>query len=118
MKTACKFWSYCTPQWVIHFMRKSKTVCIFSMPADTLCFEMALPYEQAAELAGPGDALDPSLRKSMESFGCIGCGKCDGSSIVRVEGFALCPREPWARRLAFNVDSPAQIDAIASLMGI
>ena len=116
LKTTCKFWSYCTPQWVIHFMRKSKTMCIFSIPADTICFEMALPYEQTAELAGLGDALNPVLRKGMERFGCIGCGRCDGSDVTKVEGIALCPREPWARRLSFDVDSPAQIDAIASLM--
>ncbi len=116
LKTGCKFWSYCTPQWVVHFIRKSKTVCIFSMTADILCFEMALSYEQAAELAGLGNALDPTLRKGMERLGCIGCGRCDGGDIVKVAGISLCPRQPDARRLAFNVDSLAEIGAVASLI--
>jgi hypothetical protein len=117
LKASCKFWSYCTPHWIIHLMRKGKPVCIFTIHTDVLYFEMAASIEQLEALALKKERLAPALHKSMEQFGCIRCGRCGGESINLVNGISICSREPWARRFTLNVTSRLEVDAIAGLLG-
>ncbi len=116
LKASCKFWSYCTPHWIVHLGRKGKPVCIFTIHTDVLFFEMAAPFEQLAALAQAKGQLAPVVFKSMEQFGCIHCGRCSGESIVPVNGIALCKEEPWARRFSFEAVSGAEAEAILSLV--
>ena len=103
LRTSCKFWSYCTPHWIIHMMRKGKPVCIFTIHTDVLFFEMAAPFDQLEALANKKERLVPVLRNNMERFGCIKCGRCGGESINLVNGISLCTREPWARRCNLEI---------------
>lgn len=116
LTTNCSYWSYCTPQWGIHFKRKSKTVCIFSLHADAIYFEMSLPYEQAKDMAMQKNQFCEAIQQNMERFGCIKCGKCDGSGITTVDSIALCPHEAWARRLTFKVTSQEEVKAILDII--
>ena len=115
MKASCKFWSYCTPQWIIHFARKGVGECIFTLHTDIVFFEMSAPLQQLAAMAQAKKDLDPVLLRGIETFGGIKCGRCDGGGITMVNGIALCPREPWARRFFFEVASGAEARAIFAL---
>jgi hypothetical protein len=115
LKADCKFWSNCTPYWIIHFTRKGKPVCIFSIHTDTLFFECALPLERLAGLAMEKEHLDPVLQSGMERFGCIGCGQCGGENITSVNGISLCTQESWARRFAFEITSASEAQVAAEL---
>lgn len=116
LKASCKFWSYCTPHWIIHLMRKGKTVCIFTIHTDVLFFEMGAPLDQLSALALNKEQLVPSIRKNMEQFGCIGCGRCGGESISLVNGISLCTREPWARRFTFEITYAVEAKAVSEVI--
>jgi hypothetical protein len=116
LKAGCKFWSYCTPHWIIHLTRKGKPVCIFTIHTDCLFFEMAAPYEQLEALAEDKEQLVPAIRKNMEQFGCIKCGRCGGESITLVNGITLCTREPWARRFTFEIADAMEAKAVSRLI--
>jgi hypothetical protein len=115
LKSGCKFWSYCSPHWIIHLMRKGKPVCIFTIHTDALFFEMAAPFDQLSAMALKKDKLAPILQKSMEQFGCIGCGRCGGESISLVNGISLCTKEPWARRFTFEITDAVEAKDIAGI---
>lgn len=116
LTASSKFWSYCTPHWIIHLMRKGKPVCIFTIHTDMLFFEMAAPFDQLVALANEKDRLVPVLRKNMEQFGCIGCGRCGGESIHLVNGISLCAQEPWARRFTFEITDATEAKAVTGIV--
>jgi hypothetical protein len=116
LKSGCKFWSYCSPHWIIHIMRKNKPVCIFTIHTDMLFFEMAASFEQLEALAKEKESLVPSIRKNMEQFGCIKCGRCGGESISLVNGISLCKQEPWARRFNFEITAAIEAKAITGIV--
>ncbi len=117
LKPSCKFWSYCTPHWIIHLQRKGRPVCIFTIHTDGLFFEMAAPYDRLAALARVKDTLVPAIRTGMERFGCIQCGRCGGESIIPVNGISLCEKEPWARRFELEIASQEEAKALLGLVG-
>ncbi len=116
LKASCKFWSYCTPHWIVHLMRKGKPVCIFTIHTDVLFFELAAPFEKLEAMAKDKEQLVPSIRKNMEQFGCIRCGRCGGESISLVNGISLCIREPWARRFTFEITNTMETKVIAVMI--
>jgi hypothetical protein len=117
LTASCKFWFYCTPHWIIHLTRKGKPVCIFTIHTDGLFFEMAAPFEQLETFSYEKERLVPALRKSMEQFGCIGCGRCGGENISLVNGISLCSKEPWARRFTFEITDAAEAKAVMEMVG-
>ena len=116
LKTSCKFWSYCVPAWVVHFHRKGKNACIFTISADSLFFEWCASYETLKKLAEDKEQLPLVIMSCMESFGCINCGVCGGENIHLVNGFSLCTKETWARRITFDFTSQAHSQAVLYLM--
>ena len=116
LKTSCKFWSYCTPHWIIHLQCKGKPVCIFTIHTDGLFFEMSAPYDRLAAMAQEKDTLVPAVRTGMEKFGCIQCGRCGGESIISINGISLCEKEPWARRFELEIASQEEAQALLGLV--
>ncbi len=116
LKTSCKFWSYCAPNWTIHLIKKGKTACIFTLYTDSIFFEWSAPYDLMAQLAREKEQLPPAIRQCMEGFGCIRCGRCGGESITMVNGVPLCTQETWARRITFDIVDKAQVQAVSRLM--
>ncbi|MEA4969178.1 MAG: hypothetical protein VB051_01465 [Candidatus Pelethousia sp.] len=114
LTAACNFWTYCTPHWIVHFKKKSKTICIFTLAADIVEFEMALPYDGGRAVAALKPLLSEAAQGGLEALGCIKCGRCDGSAVTMADGLSLCPHETWARRINFKLTSNA--DAQSTLM--
>lgn len=116
LKASCKFWSYCSPAWVVHFHKKGKTACIFTLSADSLFFEWCGSYEALKKLAEEKDQVLPLIQSRMEGFGCIRCGVCGGENIAVVNGIPLCTKETWARRITFDFASHTHMQAVLWLM--
>lgn len=112
--TACNFWTYCTPHWIVHFKKKSKTVCNLTLAADIVELDMTLPYEKGGAAAALKPFLSEAAQGSLNKLGCIKCGRCDGGAVTMINGLALCPHEIWARRISFKLTSEA--DAESALM--
>lgn len=116
LTAACNFWTYCTPHWIVHFKKKSKTVCIFTLAADIIEFEMTLPYDMGDAAATLKPLLSEAAQGSLEALGCINCGRCDGSAVTMVDGLSLCPHETWARRIRFKLASDADAQSALTLL--
>lgn len=82
---------YVFPNWNVRFLRQKKTVCTFSIGVDTLSVRLPLSCGLARELILDRASLPQSLRDCVESFGCVGCGKCENErNIEVVDGIRLC----------------------------
>ncbi len=118
LKASCKFWSYCSPAWVVHFHKKGKSACIFTISTDSLFFEWCASYEVLKDLAENKEQLPPLIKSCMEGFGCIHCGVCRSENVTLVNGFSLCTKEAWARRITFDFTTQAHIQAVQFLLAL
>ncbi len=82
---------YVFPHWAVKCLRKKKTVCTFQIYSDYIKIRLPLTYDAAKDLITRRIKLPRSIRECIQSFHCIGCGKCsDQSNIEIYEGIHLC----------------------------
>ncbi len=118
LKAKCNLWSYCSPHWIIHFMNKSKAICVFTIIPDMIDFEMSLPFEKSKEIVSIRKELAQNVCRSIESLRCINCGRCKGNRIEFFDGVRLCSLNAEARRLYLCVTSLEEIDSISKIIEI
>lgn len=85
---------YVFPNWTIKFVYKKKTIITFNISSDIISVNLPLSYDMAKNVIVNKEKLPEIVRKSIEKFGCIGCGKCSAQSNIEIiKGVSLCGRE-------------------------
>ena len=116
LNPACNFWTYCTPHWIVHFKKNHKSVCILTLAADMIEFEMTLPYDRGYAAVALKPLLSEAALGSLSKLGCIKCGRCDGSALTMIGELSLCPHETWARRISFKITCEADAESARLLL--
>jgi hypothetical protein len=82
---------YVFPAWNIKFLIKKKTVCTFNIGTDRLFVRLPLSYELAKKIIITRNTLPQNIRKCIEKFGCVHCGKCSNENNIEIiNGIRLC----------------------------
>lgn len=85
---------YVFPNWTVKFIYKKKTIITFNISPDIINVNLPLSYDMAKNVIVNKDKLPAIVRKSIERFGCMGCGKCLSKNGIEIfEGVPLCGRE-------------------------
>lgn len=83
--------TYVFPNWIVKFIHNKKTVCTFHIQCNQIYLRLPLSYEVAKEVIDIRHDLPQNIQNAIQSFGCVGCGKCiDRSNLERYNGFNLC----------------------------
>lgn len=73
------------------FIHNKKTVCTFHIQCNQIYLRLPLSYEVAKEVIDIRHDLPQNIQNAIQSFGCVGCGKCNNrSNLERYNGFNLC----------------------------
>ena len=85
---------YVFPNWTVKFLYQRKTVITFNISPDIISVSLPLSYDMAKEVIGNRNIFPDIVLKSIEKFGCMGCGKCLSKNGIEIfEGVPLCGRE-------------------------
>ena len=85
---------YVFPNWTVKFIYKKKTIITFTITPDKIGVNLPLSYDMAKNVIANRAKLPDIVGRSIEKFGCMGCGKCLSQSGIEIfEGVPLCGRE-------------------------
>lgn len=85
---------YVFPNWTVKFMSEKKTVITFCISPDIVNVHLPLSYDMAKNVIANKKDFPDIVKKSIENFGCMGCGKCLAQSNIEFfEGVPLCVRD-------------------------
>ena len=114
---------YVFPNWTVKFLHKKKTIVTFNISPDTIGVNLPLTYDMAKNVIANREKLPDIVRKSIENFGCMGCGKCLSQSGLEIfEGVPLCGREASnslgesPRSVRGEIVSPEEATAICDIV--
>jgi len=114
---------YVFPNWTVKFIYKKKTIITFNISPGTISANLPLSYDMAKNVIVNKEKLPDLVCKSIERFGCMGCGKCLSQSGIEVfEGIPLCGREAsnslgeGPRSIQGNISTMDDVIAISDIV--